>query len=56
MKIISCNKVLEKLDLRNTGLSLDMRRKFQEFFWKDCKASHVSWPNPQVDIRLDWPQ
>lgn len=29
--------MIEKLDLRNTGLSLDMRRKFQEFLVKNVE-------------------
>ncbi|SPP83910.1 dynein regulatory complex subunit 5 [Drosophila guanche] len=37
LKIIVCNKVLEKLDLRNTGLSLDTRHKFQEFLTKNIE-------------------
>ncbi|XP_017860566.1 PREDICTED: uncharacterized protein LOC108612165 [Drosophila arizonae] len=37
LKIINCNKMLEDMDLRNTGLSLEMRRKFQEILLKNCE-------------------
>lgn len=50
MKIITCNKVLEKLDLRNTGLSLEMRRKFQELLIKNvARKKHEALKQKQRD-------
>lgn len=50
MKIITCNKVLEKLDLRNTGLSLEMRRKFQELLIKNVeRKKHEALKQKQRD-------
>ncbi|EDV93787.1 dynein regulatory complex subunit 5 [Drosophila grimshawi] len=50
LKIISCNKMLEELDLRNTGLSLDMRHKFQEILLKNAeRKKHESLKQQQRD-------
>ncbi|KAH8311864.1 hypothetical protein KR044_008318 [Drosophila immigrans] len=50
LKIIHCNKVLESLDLRNTGLSLDMRRKFREFLLKNAeRKKHEAFKQQQRD-------
>ncbi|ALC45723.1 CG14325 [Drosophila busckii] len=37
LKVIGSNKALERLDLRNTGLSMEMRCKFEEFLLKNAK-------------------
>lgn len=48
LKVIHCNKILEELDLRNTGLCLDMRRKFREFLLKNAeRKKHEAFKQQQ---------
>ncbi|XP_030374810.1 dynein regulatory complex subunit 5 [Scaptodrosophila lebanonensis] len=37
LKVLGLNKILEHLDLRNTGMSMDMRHKFKTFLLKNVE-------------------
>ncbi|KAM8703799.1 hypothetical protein ACLKA7_008433 [Drosophila subpalustris] len=52
LKIIHCNKILEELDLRNTGLSLEMRRKFREFLLKNAERKKHETLKQQQRIKF----
>lgn len=47
LKVIGCNKTLEELDLRNTGLSLGIRGKFREFLMRNIERKKCEFYKQQ---------